>query len=155
MAVLVCTCCQGNKENICKHVDWDSIVLPSEKYREAVDYDSICRLYYFIVTNEEPLEEWLELLYSYQNAMASNSSECLELMDIGLLCESEEEMPNTLVIKAVLYERNNDLIEEIQASLSDFSNKSPKEVRKWLEAMCEKLRKFKTPWRAPSNQPQD
>ncbi|XP_049834810.1 uncharacterized protein LOC126278611 isoform X2 [Schistocerca gregaria] len=144
MAVLVCTCCQGNTGKICKHIDWGSTVLPSGNYREVTDSDSIRRQYYFIATNEEPPEGWLEPLYCSQNAGASNSSERLEQMDTGLLCESQEEMPDTLHMETVPDKRNIDLIDEIKARLIDFSNKSPEEMRKGLEVMCEKLRKLKT-----------
>ncbi|XP_049773084.1 uncharacterized protein LOC126161358 [Schistocerca cancellata] len=145
MAVLVCTCCQGNTGKICKHIDWGSTVLPSGNYTEVTDSDSIRRLYYFIATNEEPPEGWLEPLYCSQNAGASSSSERLEQIDTGLLCESQEEMPETLRMETVPDKRNNDLIDEIKARLIDFSNKSPEEMRKGLEVMCEKLRKLKTP----------
>ncbi|XP_049771680.1 uncharacterized protein LOC126147940 [Schistocerca cancellata] len=145
MAVLVCTCCQGNAGKICKHIDWGSAVLPSGNYREVTDSDSIRRLYYFIATNEEPPEGWLEPLYCSQNAGASSSSERLEQMDTGLLCESQEELPETLHMETVPDKRNNDLIDEIKARLIDFSNKPTEEMRKGLEVMCEKLRKLKTP----------
>ncbi|XP_047109472.1 uncharacterized protein LOC124777956 isoform X2 [Schistocerca piceifrons] len=145
MAVLVCTCCQGNTGKICKHIDWGSTVLPSGNYREVTDSDSIRRLYYFIATNEEPPEGWLEPLYCSQNAGASSSSERLEQIDTGLLCESQEEMPETLHMETVPDNTNNNLIDEIKARLIDFSNKSPEEMRKGLEVMCEKLRKLKTP----------
>ncbi|XP_049798424.1 uncharacterized protein LOC126232162 [Schistocerca nitens] len=63
-------------------------------------------------------------------------------MDTGLLCESQAEMPETLHPETVPDNTNNDLIDEIKARLIDFSNKSPEEMRKGLEVMCEKLRKL-------------
>lgn len=143
MAVLICTCVQGNMGKMCKHIDWASTVLPSVNNSEAINNPRISRLCNLIATNEAQPECWLEPLLESQDEVVLNDGNVVEM-------EVEEEHSSALTQeelanKKSIDDENSEMLAEIQANLADFAKKSPEAMNKGLKRLLETLRKTKTP----------